>query len=533
LGAIEAVELYAALETTTLATVSNGGFEVGLSEGMEQVDSDFSAHGGIGAFGDYEGDLFSPATTLAIPSDDATSGTNVTAMTLENGVEADLFGEDWTSEFLHSMFPSLDTSTFSSISNNEGRTDNGGEEFQTHGSNENYVGSTHAAAPSPTALGDGDMQLDTSALADENALLSPDKQQYTLSIPRASSGRASSSWSNSFEECEADGTNSAFLSPARAAPYSTSRNGQQPRSAAGQLNSPAQQQYTVRIPGAPSGGIFDLGGSISDAMGADGFNAASLSSDRKAPSSTSRKGQQPRSAAGQLNSPAQQQYTVSIPGTLSTGIFQSHSSHESFECEMEEAAFSSSVTAAGEFGTRNGPTPRSAADKQLRIASKKDKRRATKQIEVCLEGTTEAPWVTAGLELAVPEVSLSLGSSEGASSALPEDALGASAHNPGASDEVMADLDDGGANLHGSPGTHAAVGQGRATEASPMALEGGSLPNASSSGESAASLSSVTHDADNTEVSIRHSFSPEARRRRNADLKAKRRAKQALASQGH
>jgi len=455
LGAIEVVELYAALETTTLATVSNGGFEVGLSEGMEQVDSDFSAHGGIGAFGDYEGDLFSPATTLAIPSDDATSGTNVTAMTLENGVEADLFGEDWTSEFLHSMFPSLDTSTFSSISNNEGRTDNGGEEFQTHGSNKNYVGSTHAAVPSPTALGDGDMQLDTSALADENALLSPDKQQYTLSIPRASSGRASSSWSNSFEECEADGTNSAFLSPARAAPSSTSRNGQQPRSAAGQLNSPAQQQYTVRIPGAPSGGIFDLGGSTSDAMGADGFNAASLSSDRKAPSSTSRKGQQPRSAAGQLNSPAQQQYTVSIPGTLSTGIFQSHSSHESFECEMEEEAFSSSVTAAG-----------SAADKQLRIASKNDKRRAKKTIEVCLQGTTEAPWATAGpLGLAVPKVSLSLGSGEGSSSAMSAAALGASTHSASANDEVMADLDDGGANLHGSPGTHGAVGQSGATAA--------------------------------------------------------------------
>ena len=110
---------------------------------------------------------------------------------------------------------------------------------------------------------------------------------------------------------------------------------------------------------------------------------------------------------------------------------------------MEEIVPSSSETAAGEFGTRNGPKPRSAVDKQLR-----SKRRTQKQIEVCLEGTTEAPWVTAGsLELAVPEVCLSLGRSEGASSAMSAAAHGASTHSPIANDEATTDLSSGGAYL--------------------------------------------------------------------------------------
>jgi len=75
---------------------------------------------------------------------------------------------------------------------------------------------------------------------------------------------------------------------------------------------------------------------------------------------------------------------------------------------------------------------------------------------------------TGSLGLVVQEMCSVFGSedNEDASSAMSVAALGALTHSPSASDDAMADLDDGGAHLHGFLGTHGAVRQGGATEAS-------------------------------------------------------------------
>ncbi len=70
--------------------------------------------------------------------------------------------------------------------------------------------------------------------------------------------------------------------------------------------------------------------------------------------------------------------------------------------------------------------------------------------------------------LVIPGMRTVFGSddNEGSSSAIPVVALGASTHSQGACNEAMDGLDGGDAHLHGSLGTHGAVGQGGATEAS-------------------------------------------------------------------
>ena len=204
---------------------------VGGSVVLEQ--GDVRDHGGIDGSGDYEGETFATVTTLATTSDSATSGAQATAMAMEDGDGVEVFGRgsegvvtttankdceraDWNSDFLLAMYPSRD-------------------------------GSTRAAAPSPAALGDGAIQFDTRASAQENVFSSRGQQQYSVRIPWAPNGSVSGFGSNTFEAIGADGFK-ASLPTDRAAPISTSRNGQKPRSADGQPNSSVQQQYTVSIP---------------------------------------------------------------------------------------------------------------------------------------------------------------------------------------------------------------------------------------------------------------------------------------------
>ena len=209
LGSIEAVGFSSALETS-LEKVG----EVGGSVVMEQ--GDVRDHGGIDGSGDYEGETSATVTTPAITSDSATSVVQATAMTMEDGDGVELFGRgsegvvtttanedceraDWNSDFLLAMSPSRD-------------------------------GSTRAAVPSPTDLGDGAMQFDTRASAQENGFSSPGQQQYSVRIPWAPSGSVSGFENNTFEAIGADGFK-ASLPTDRAAPISTSRNGRKPRSA--------------------------------------------------------------------------------------------------------------------------------------------------------------------------------------------------------------------------------------------------------------------------------------------------------------
>ena len=260
---------------------------------MEQADA--RDHGGIDGSVDYEGETFATVTTPAITSDSATSGVQATTMTMEDGDGVELFGRgsEWNLDFLLAMSTSLG-------------------------------GSTRAAVPSPTALGDGDMQLDTtSASAQGNGFFPPVKQKYTLMISKVPRGRASSSWGHILNSYEADEVDVAFLPP-----------------------------------------------------------------DREVPSSTSRNERKPRSAEGQ----------------------------------------------------------------RVHNASKKSNRRATRTKADC-EDSSEPLRESAGpLGLVVPGMRTVLGSedNEGASSAMSVVALGASTHSPGASDEAMADLDDGGAHLRGT-----------------------------------------------------------------------------------